>query len=126
MGLRQLTVLVVAASLALGACGAGASGTGSSTSAPKSFTVVGTEMAFTAPDRVPAGHYLVEFRNDGTVYHELALKDPSGAFVARRSIAAGQQVVLDVVLKPGTWELGCFEPGHYEGGMHRTMVVEAT
>jgi uncharacterized cupredoxin-like copper-binding protein len=88
------------------------------------LTVVGTEMAFTAPDRVSAGRYAVTFRNEGTTYHELALKDPSGAIAMRRSIPAGQQVVIDLDLEPGTWELGCFEPGHYEGGMHRPLVVD--
>lgn len=91
--------------------------------APKPMTVVGTEMAFEAPDRVPAGSYTVTFRNDGAVHHELAFRAPSGEFTARRSIGGGQSVTLEVDLEPGTWELGCFEPGHYEAGMHRPLVV---
>ena len=88
------------------------------------LTVVGTEMAFAAPASVPAGDYEVTFRNEGKVYHELAFKDPSGRFVTRRSIAAGQQVTMEVSLdQPGTWELGCFEPGHYEAGMYRSLEV---
>jgi uncharacterized cupredoxin-like copper-binding protein len=31
---------------------------------------------------------------------------------------------MEVHLEPGTWELGCFEPGHYESGMHRQLIVE--
>jgi len=87
------------------------------------MTVVGTEMAFEAPARVPAGDYEVTFQNAGAVYHELAFKDPSGEVVARRSIPAGEEVVMEVTLNPGRWELGCFEPGHYEAGMHKVLEV---
>ena len=87
------------------------------------LTVVGTEMAFQAPSQAPSGDYVVTFRNDGQVAHELALKNPSGEVVMRRSIGAGASADLEVALTPGRWELGCFEPGHYQAGMHRTLVV---
>jgi len=90
----------------------------------RTLTVVGTEMTFDAPERVAAGDYSTTFRNDGAVAHELAFRDPAGTFVARRSIGAGASVTFDVSLQPGTWELGCFEPGHYEAGMHRPLIVE--
>ena len=90
----------------------------------RTMTVVGTEMAFDAPDRVSAGKYRVTFRNDGAVPHELAFKGPSGRFANRISIGGGQSQVIEVTLEPGTWELGCFEPGHYEQGMHRPLVVD--
>jgi uncharacterized cupredoxin-like copper-binding protein len=116
--MRTRSVLVGLLALGvLGACGGG--------SEPSTMTVVGTEMAFAAPTRVAAGEYEVTYRNDGTTYHELAFTDPNGTVVTRRSIAAGQQVVMDVDLKPGTWELGCYEPGHYEAGMHQTLEVTA-
>ena len=104
----------------LGACGGDGDGGGE---AVERFTVVGTEMAFEAPDSVAAGEYEVTFRNAGAVYHELAFKSPSGETTARRSIAGGRSVVMKVALEPGTWELGCFEPGHYEAGMYRRLVV---
>ena len=44
--------------------------------------------------------------------------------VTRRSIAAGQFVNLDVSLSAGTWELACYEPGHYEAGMHKQLIVD--
>lgn len=90
----------------------------------EAITVVGTEMSFDAPDRVEAGAYKVTFRNAGAEYHELAFRAPDGEFVSRRSIAGGETVVMDVELTPGEWELGCFEPGHYEAGMHKPLVVE--
>jgi uncharacterized cupredoxin-like copper-binding protein len=90
----------------------------------RAMTVVGTEMAFAAPDHVPAGHYAVTFENAGAVPHELAFRDPAGQFVNRISIAAHTSRVIDVDLEPGTWELGCYEPGHFEAGMHRPLVVD--
>jgi uncharacterized cupredoxin-like copper-binding protein len=89
------------------------------------LTVTGTEMAFAAPDAVPAGSYAITFRNEGSSFHELALKDPAGNLVVRRSIAGGTVAVLLVELRAGGWELGCFEPGHYEAGMHRRLAVVA-
>jgi uncharacterized cupredoxin-like copper-binding protein len=104
--------------------GVGLFACGGSDAPSRTMTVVGTEMAFAAPDSVVAGDYSVTFRNDGAVHHELAFRDPSGEIVARRSIPGGQSVVMEVRLEPGTWELGCFEPGHYEAGMHRQLIVE--
>lgn len=99
-------------------------GDGESTSGPKkTMTVVGTEMAFTAPAQAAAGNYQVTFQNAGTTYHELAFKNPKGEIVTRRSIAAGQFVTMDVKLTEGTWELACYEPGHYEAGMHKPLSV---
>ena len=42
---------------------------------------------------------------------------------ARRSIAAGMTAVMNVKLPAGTYELGCFEPGHYAAGMHKMLTV---
>ena len=112
------------ARITLAAAAFGGSGCGDTDRPSNELTVVGTEMAFDAPARVAAGDYQVVFSNQGTVHHELAFRSPGGQIVSRRSIAAGQEVELKVTLQPGTWELGCFEPGHYEGGMHRPLVVD--
>jgi uncharacterized cupredoxin-like copper-binding protein len=106
----------VLAVLAVGACDEAAE--------PRAMTVIGTEMAFAAPANVPAGHYEVTFRNDGLVPHELAFRNPSGEFVNRISIPAHASQVMEVVLEAGTWELGCYEPGHHEAGMYRPLVVD--
>lgn len=80
-------------------------------------------MSFSAPSETSAGDYAVTFANTGKVAHELAIKDPSGKVAVRRSIAAGDEVVLEVTLTPGSWELACHEPGHYEAGMVRDLEV---
>ena len=119
LGPRALLLAAVVAAGLLAGCGGDGGGDDGD-----GFTVVGTEMAFAAPDRVKAGEHDVVFRNDGKVFHELAFRNPARQFVARRSIAAGEEIVMKVTLTPGAWELGCFEPGHYEAGMRRELLVE--
>jgi uncharacterized cupredoxin-like copper-binding protein len=99
------------------ACGSGA------VLPARSMTVVGTEMAFDAPDRVLPGEYQISFRNAGSEFHELAIKNSSGDILSRKSVAAGGSMTLKVSLPVGSYELGCFEPGHYMGGMHRMLTV---
>ena len=89
----------------------------------KSMTVVGREMAFDSPDRIEPGEYTILFENVGSVYHELAIKDSSGKVLTRRSIAGGSMTSMKVRLEAGTYELGCFEPGHYAAGMHKMITV---
>jgi uncharacterized cupredoxin-like copper-binding protein len=106
--------------LVLTACG------GEAVLPARSMTVVGREMAFDAPDRVEPGEYQIVFHNTGAQFHELAIKNSSGEVMTRRSIAGGATVTMKVRLDAGTYELGCFEPGHYAGGMHKSLVVAAT
>jgi uncharacterized cupredoxin-like copper-binding protein len=112
-------LVLVVTSASLGACGSDGG------SDENEMVVVGTEMTFTAPDEVGAGEYLVTFRNDGAVPHELAFRDPSGQFVTRRSIAAASEATMEVELTPGTWQLECHELGHMNAGMHRPLAVTA-
>ena len=91
----------------------------------RSMTVIGREMAFDAPDRVEPGEYTIAFQNVGAQYHELAIKDSVGKVLARRSMAGGMMMTMKVRLEPGTYELGCFEPGHYAAGMHKMLTVAA-
>jgi uncharacterized cupredoxin-like copper-binding protein len=114
---RALAALVLALTLAAGACGDDGGDA-------LELTVVGTEMAFDAPDTVEAGDYVVTFENAGEIYHEVAIKDASGQVLRRTQAPAGGTSEMEVTLEPGTYELGCFEPGHYEGGMFRTLTVE--
>lgn len=116
---RPLAALVLALGLALATAACGDDGGDA-----LELTVVGTEMAFDAPDRVEAGDYVVTFENAGEIHHEVAVKDASGQVLRRTQAPAGGTSTMEVTLEPGTYELGCFEPGHYEGGMFRTLTVE--
>lgn len=115
---RPLAALLLAAALVLGTAACGDSGS------TQELTVVGTEMAFDAPDTVSAGDYVVTFENAGAIYHEVAVKDASGKVLRRTQAPAGGTSTMELTLTPGVYELGCFEPGHYEGGMFRTLTVE--
>lgn len=92
----------------------------------RSMTVVGREMAFDSPDRVAPGEYTILFENVGAQFHELAIKDSSGKVLTRRSIAGGAVTSMKVRLEAGTYELGCFEPGHYAAGMHKMITVDGS
>lgn len=101
-----------------------AAGAGCGSSDPvEELAVIGTEMAFAAPDAVAPGDYLVRFANQGAVFHELAVKDPQGMVIRRVTAPAGAEATMELSLAHGRYELGCFEPGHYEAGMHRTLSV---
>jgi uncharacterized cupredoxin-like copper-binding protein len=56
--------------------------------------------------------------------NELACRDPSGEFISRIGTAAHMTQAVAVDLEPGTWELGCYQPGHHEAGMYRPLVVD--
>jgi hypothetical protein len=113
---RRIGVALALGAIALSACGA---------EKVRPMTVIGTEMAFQGPSHAAPGKYDVRFRNAGATYHEHAFKNPAGEVVVRRSIAGGQEIELPVHLTTGTWELACYEPGHYEAGMHQPLVVES-
>jgi uncharacterized cupredoxin-like copper-binding protein len=114
---RSVLLLALAVlALLLGACG--------SSDEPMELTVVGTEMAFDAPATTPAGDYVVRFKNHGAVFHEVAIKDAAGRIVRRVQAPPGGTSTMEVSLAAGAYELGCFEPGHYAGGMHRPLTVE--
>jgi uncharacterized cupredoxin-like copper-binding protein len=89
----------------------------------KELLVVGTEMAFAAPEAVAAGTYTLHFENKGAMFHEVAVRDADGEVVRRVTAAAGSEASTEVVLPAGRYELGCFEPGHYEAGMKRWLTV---
>lgn len=115
---RRLAGLAVAAVFALLTAACGDSGSS------QELTIVGTEMAFDAPDEITAGDYVITFENAGAIYHEVAVKDAEGKVLRRTQAPAGGTSTMELTLEPGVYELGCFEPGHYEGGMFRTLTVE--
>jgi uncharacterized cupredoxin-like copper-binding protein len=87
----------------------------------------GEQVRFKITNAGKADH---EFMLDTVAHnatHKLAMEkhpgmehdDPNG-----KSIPAGQSAdVLWKFSKPGTFEFACLVPGHYEAGMHSTVVV---
>jgi uncharacterized cupredoxin-like copper-binding protein len=112
--MRRLLLCLVPV-IALAAC--------SGNESPTTLTVVGTEMAFAPTDlSVADGNLVIQFDNDGTAFHEIAVEQ-GGRALGRVSAPPGQSASLELNLDPGTYELTCREPGHYEGGMKGSLRV---
>lgn len=89
--------------------------------------VVMTEFAFElAETTVPAGEVTFSIRNEGVAPHQFAI-DVVGEHDDHLGdtgvVEAGGTVELSVDLEPGTYEIGCHIPGHYEAGMRTTITV---
>src|SRR5690349_20629355 len=67
------------------------------------LTVRGTEMAFTAPDSVAAGDYVLTFANQGSMIHEVAVRDAAGRVLRRVGAPPGATASMDLTLVPGTY-----------------------
>lgn len=131
--LLYCVLLVLAASVLLGACG-GDNG-------PKEVRIVMGEMYF-RPDTTtfkvnqPYRFVLV---NEGQQKHEFTIAPPKKAGQTEKDLdelslldaddlAGGQTRTIDFTFKEpapaGTLEFECSYPNHYEGGMHTPIIVE--
>jgi uncharacterized cupredoxin-like copper-binding protein len=74
-------------------------------------------------------------KNEGATVHGLAITPApaaasggmleESAFVARGSdLAAGESETVSADLKPGSYELVCYLPGHYAGGQRLPFTVK--
>jgi uncharacterized cupredoxin-like copper-binding protein len=95
--------------------------------AADSTTVVRmTEFAFDMPATYAAGTHTFEVVNDGVAPHEFALGavgDHHSHVGQTEWLDGGATERLTVDLEPGTYEVGCHVPGHYEAGMKTTITV---
>jgi len=120
-------LLLVIFALSLTACG------------PKGPTVVRVKLSeYTITldkTSVPAGPIKFEIQNVGAIAHEVVL-EPNGSDDAPYSlndkaseaenIEPGKTATLEWTLDtPGTYQLGCHTPGHFEKGMFTTFEVTA-
>jgi uncharacterized cupredoxin-like copper-binding protein len=91
-------------------------------------TIAMTEFAFGADTiTVPAGEVTFEVANDGMAPHQFSIGQPGGQddyLADTGDLAAGESSTVTVDLAPGTYEVACHIPGHYEAGMKATLVVE--
>jgi uncharacterized cupredoxin-like copper-binding protein len=122
-------VLVVAMALALTGCGGGSPG----------VTVIHVKLSEYKIEldktSVPAGPIRFEVQNVGSITHEMVL-EPNGADDKPYSdngkesevenVEPGKSATLDWTIDtPGTYQLGCHVPGHFEQGMVTTFTVTA-
>ena len=87
-----------------------------------------TEFDFGADEfTAPAGEVTFDIANDGAAPHQftVAPAGSSGAPLADTgAMDAGATDTVTLDLAPGTYEIACHIPGHYEVGMKATLVVE--
>ena len=103
-----------------------------------SVTVEATEFAY-SPDPVLAlaGEVEINFENKGQIGHELILLsegariasptqyDESTALDVIPSIARDVTVQRTIELDPGTYQIVCLLPGHFEAGMEADLIVSS-
>lgn len=121
---RILSLAVLAGALLLGSCGGDDAG-GSDDSGP--VRIDGVDIAF-EPDNPEAGPgpAVIEFRNTGSLAHNIVFRDVEGAPTANADdefLESGTEQSFDVELTPGVFEFYCSVPGHEAAGMVGTLTV---
>ena len=98
--------------------------TTTTTSAATSVPVSETEFKITLPkSTLAAGSYSFEVANDGKIEHDLVVKG-NGVNAKTPTIAPGKSAMLNVDLKPGTYDVYCSIPGHKQAGMEGKLTVK--
>jgi len=121
----------------------GGNSAASGTSTPQEVRIVMGEQYFklTSTTFKVGQPYKFVLVNEGKIPHEFTIAPPRKAGQTEKDedavslldadqIAGGQTKTLDVFTfknpaPAGTLEIECSYPGHYEGGMHTPIVVEA-
>jgi hypothetical protein len=135
--------LALACAAVLAGCGAGSTTHGAGTTI---LNVTEKDFAISAPTHVRTGDFLIRSHNHGPDDHELIVVRFDGKQLPLRGdgitvdeemlVKAGVEAgalepigrtvgELHVHLTPGRYELFCNMAGHYLGGMHRVLSVEA-
>ena len=84
------------------------------------------EFSFDMPLTYKAGTITFEVINEGVAPHEFALGavgDHHSHIGQTEWMDGGTTTLLTVDLEPGSYEVGCHVPGHYEAGMKATITV---
>jgi plastocyanin len=143
-----LLVLTLVSALVLAACGSSSDSSSESTSsstestqsgggggksgspsaaatALKFETPSGSELAYTTKSATAkAGNVTIEFDNQQSISHDVAIEDSSGKTVGETELVSAGSANAEVDLKPGTYTFFCTVPGHREAGMEGTLTVK--
>jgi len=120
------TLLLVAAALALSACGSDEGGDGATQAAVSAQTIEisGTDFALepATVDLEQGGSYTFVFTNDGGTEHALKIEG-QGIEEETETIPPGETVELTVELQAGEYEMYCPVDGHRGFGMEGSVVL---
>ena len=133
----------VVAALGLAACGGGGDNNNDTTAAatPPATTTggggagggstvnistpSGTELAYDQKDvSAKAGSVTIDFTNNESISHDVAIESPSGDTVGQTDLVASGTANTTVDLQPGTYTFFCTVPGHREAGMVGPLTVK--
>jgi plastocyanin len=131
--MRWMTLLAVAAVLALAGCGGSDKKTSSSSSSSSSSSGGGGETLKLAADKsalkfdkskltAKAGKVTLEMANPSGVPHAVAIKG-NGVDVDGKTVGNGETSTASTTLKAGTYTFYCPVPGHEAAGMKGTLTV---
>jgi plastocyanin len=134
--------VAVAAALGLAACGGGDDNndtTAAATPPPATTggggagggstvnisTPSGTELAYDQKAvSAKAGSVTIDFTNNESISHDVAIESPSGDTVGQTDLVASGTANTTVDLQPGTYQFFCTVPGHREAGMQGTLTIK--
>ncbi|HET9119983.1 MAG TPA: plastocyanin/azurin family copper-binding protein [Solirubrobacterales bacterium] len=103
--------------------GGGGGGGGGST--VNISTPSGTELAYDQKSAsAKAGSVTIDFQNNESIPHDVAIESPSGDTVGQTDLVASGSATTTVDLQPGTYTFFCTVPGHREAGMEGPLTVK--
>ncbi|MFN8161075.1 MAG: plastocyanin/azurin family copper-binding protein [Solirubrobacterales bacterium] len=132
---------VLAASVALVACGgsgstdtsAGGAGATATTAGGSTAGASTVQLTANADNQLAydqktltakAGSVTIDFDNPAAIQHNVAVSDSSGKVLGTSDlIAQGKTTLVLADLKPGSYTFYCTVPGHREAGMQGTLAV---
>ncbi|MFF4505183.1 plastocyanin/azurin family copper-binding protein [Streptomyces sp. NPDC001401] len=126
----RVTASVFAGALVLAACSSGGGG-GSSASSGASKAASGTRVTVTETEyglklsrsSFTPGTYTFVADNAGKITHALSIDGPGVEDAKTKNIQSGQQAMVTVTFKKGTYDLYCPIPGHKQLGMNKHIQV---
>jgi plastocyanin len=88
-------------------------------------TPSGTDLAYNQKDvSAKAGSVTIDFQNNESIPHDVAVESPSGDTVGQTDLVASGTANTTVDLQPGSYTFFCTVHGHREAGMEGTLTVK--
>lgn len=100
-------------------------GTAGSASVVDFETPEGTDLAYTTTEaEAAAGKVTINFTNVQAIPHDVDIEDEGGESVGKTGLVSEGSAAAEVDLEPGTYTFFCSVPGHREAGMEGTLTVK--